>query len=323
MLKLVTTNVDASGTARLRNARVIGPRGWIVAEGDTYLPDHSWYRNAIDECPIYKRDALAVTERLGGVTLSLCTDWSANYGHVVFDAFSRVHLFDQAGYTWDDVSHVLIPELSSRGKQAMAERCGIPLDKAVTLGSSAVVECEELIAPTFPGVRRNTPPWVAEFWQKKAPNIEQKGRRLFISRRGSARTLINEDALAPVLAEFGFETIVSSDRVIGDRYPEAEIIIGPHGAALADILFCHPGSVLIELTPPGHIFPYYYTIADSVGMEYFSILGTYPSGDVGNTMTADFMVSPEELRATILSAEAVLRGERSSQRDQSALRSIA
>jgi capsular polysaccharide biosynthesis protein len=319
MLKLVAPGVAAAGVAMLRNARVVGPQGWVVAKGDTFLPDHSWYRDAVAECPIFKRGDLAVTERLSGVTLNLCTDWCTNYGHVVFDALARVDLFERSGYSWDDVTQVLVPDLSTSGKRAMAERCGIPLDKAVTLHADAVVSCDELIAPTFPGTRRNTPPWVAEFWQKLAPRSEQRGRRLYISRRGSARSVLNEEELAPVLHEFGFETIVSSEDAIADRYPEAEIVIGPHGAALTDILFCRPGSVLIELTPPGHVFPYYYTIADSVGMEYFSVLGRYPHADVENTMIADFRVSPQDLRTSIQSAELVLRGEVSATPRHSAL----
>ena len=134
---------------------------------------------------------------------------------------------------------------------------------------------------------------------------------------------MNEDELAPVLREFGFETIVSSDGMIGDLFPEAEIVIGPHGAALADILFCRRGSALIELTPPGHIFPYFYTIADSAGMEYFSILGRYQQTEVGNTMKADFMVSPEQLRSAILSAEAAVRCDSKECIAQTSVRSIA
>ena len=313
MLELVATVMPAAGVARLRNARVVSPQGWIVAEGDTYLPDHSWYGYRAGSCPIYLHDSLAPTARLPGVTLSLCTDWSGNYGHMLFDALPRVSLFERSGYTWDDVSHVLVPDLSSDGRKSAAQLCGIPPEKMVPLSTFSIVECEQLIAPTFPGLRCNSPTWVGEFWRSKSPHVPQQGRRLFLSRRGSRRTLINEEALTPILDAAGFETIITGADSIRDLLPQAEIIIGPHGAALTDVMFCHPGSVLIELTPPGHIEPYYYTAADSAGMSYFSILGAYPNGQCGDGNVDDFAIAPEILRQTIAAAETILRpGRRAS-----------
>ncbi len=303
MLELVATVLPAAGVARLRNARVISPQGWIVAEDDTYLPDHSWYGYRVGSCPIYLHDSLASTARLSGVTLNLCTEWSANYGHMMFDALSRVALFERSGYTWDDVSHVLVPDLSSEGRKSAVQLCGIPPEKMVALSSFSIVECEQLIAPTFPGLRCNSPTWVGEFWRSRSPHVPQQGRRLFLSRRGSRRTLIDEEALAPILDAAGFETIIPGTDAIRDLLPQAEIIIGPHGAALTDVVFCHPGSVLIELTPPGHIEPYYYTAADSAGMSYFSILGAYPNGQCGDGNVDDFVIAPEMLRQTIAAAE--------------------
>ncbi|MEO6865740.1 MAG: hypothetical protein ABI229_09810, partial [Gemmatimonadaceae bacterium] len=169
MLAMVPTVLPAAGVARLPNARVVGPQGWIVAEGDTYLPDHSWYGYAVGSSPVYFCDGLEPAARLSGVTLSLCTEWSENYGHMLFDALSRVSLFERSGYNWDDVSHVLVPNLSSEGRRSAAQLCGIPPDKMVALSAFSVVECEELIAPSFPGVRCNSPPWVGEFWRSRSP----------------------------------------------------------------------------------------------------------------------------------------------------------
>ena len=313
LLEMVATELPAAGVARLRNARVVCPHGWIVAEGDTYLPDHSWHGYAVGACPVYLCDGLESTARLSGVTLSLCTDWSPNYGHMMFDALSRVSLFERSGYSWDDVSQVLVPTLSSGGRESAAQLCGIPPEKMLTLNTFSVVECEELIAPTFPGVRCNNPTWVGEFWRSKSPPAPQQGRRLFLSRRGSKRTLLNEDALTPILEAAGFETIVPGVDAIRDLLSQAEIIIGPHGAALTDVMFCHPGSILVELTPPGHIEPYYYTAADSAGMSYFSILGTYPNGQCVDGNVDNFLIAPEVLKQTIAAADAMLQ----SRRDQS------
>ncbi len=307
MLRMVATVLPAAGVARLPNARVVSPQGWIVAEDDTYLPDHSWYGYDVGSCPIYLHDGLQPASRLSGVTLSLCSEWSDNYGHLLFDSLPRVSLFERAGYSWDDVTHVLVPDLSSEGRKSAAQLCGIPPEKMIALSKYSVVECDELIAPTFPGTRCNSPAWVGEFWRSRSPQVPRQGRRFFLSRRGSRRTLINEDALTPILEASGFETINTGNAAIRDLVSQAEIIVGAHGAALTDVMFCHPGSVLIELTPPGHVEPYYYTAADSAGMAYFSILGAYPNGRCENGNLDDFTIVPEVLNRTIAAAESLLQ----------------
>ena len=310
MLKLVAAELPAAGIARIRNARVVSPHGWVIAEDDTYLPDHSWHGYDVNACPIYNWYGLEATARLPGVTLNLVTDWSENYGHLLFDALPRVYLFEQAGYSWDDISHVLVPDMTSDGRRSAAELCGIPIDKMLPLSSFSVVECEELIVPTFPGVRCNSPRWVGEFWRSKSPPIPQQRRRIFLSRRGSRRTLTNESDLITVLEAFGFEIVVPSNAAIRNILPQAEIIVGAHGAALADVLFCNRDSVLVELTPPGHIEPYYYTAAESAGMSYFSILGTYPDDRHHDANLANFSILAKTLSDTLKEAEAALEEQR-------------
>lgn len=303
MLDHVAASLPAAGVASLENARVVAPQGWIIADDDTFLPDHCWYGSSRDECPIYKYHDLGAAKRLQGTTLTLASDWPANYAHMLFDGLSRASLFERAGYSWDDVTQVLVPDLASDGRRAAALLSGVPMDKVVTPTSFSVFQCDRLIAPTFPGVRRNTPPWVAKFWRSHSTIVPNGKRRLFISRRGFTRNIVNEAAIEAVLASCGFETIVSSDRSVRHQYSEAEIIVGAHGAALADVVFCSPGSVLIELTPPSHVYPYFYTAADSAGMVYFSILGSYDGRECDNPMTADFSIDPELLRSTIDAAE--------------------
>ncbi|MEO7102375.1 MAG: glycosyltransferase family 61 protein [Gemmatimonadaceae bacterium] len=307
MIARVAQTLPAAGVASLENARVVTPHGWIIASDDTFLPDHCWYGSERDECPIYRYQDLSPVTHLQGTTLTLASDWPANYAHMLFDGLSRTSLFEGAGYSWGDVAHVLVPDLGSEGRRTAAQLCGLPMDRIVAAESFSVVQCDRLIAPTFPGVRRNTPPWVASFWRSHVSNHPKGKRRLFISRRGFSRNITNEDAIESVLASCGFETIVSSDRSVRHHYSDAEIIVGAHGAALGDVVFCAPGAVLIELTPPDHVYPYFYTAADSARMVYYSILGSYDGRKCDNPMTADFSVDPELLRATIGAVELELQ----------------
>ncbi|MFD1883329.1 glycosyltransferase family 61 protein [Paracoccus pacificus] len=77
-------------------------------------------------------------------------------------------------------------------------------------------------------------------------------RRLLISRkRAASRKLIEEDLLLKALAPLGFEEFVAEGMSAIEQiaaFNSAEIIIGPHGAGQANMIFCNPDCHVIELT---------------------------------------------------------------------------
>ena len=273
MLDLVHDWGPSAGIAIIPRARIVSEDGWIVGPDDTFLPEHSWFGVAPIECPIYRANYVRQTSYLPGRSLTLASDFAvSNYGHTLLDALSRVHLFEAAGFQWDAIDHVIVPDLHTVGRQTLAGMAGIPADKIVNVTSFRVAKCETLIAPSFPGLRRETPEWVPQFWRKKAHTGVQRRRRIYISRKGQARSVQNEDEIISLLRTFGFETLVPGSGALHRYFQEAAIIVGTHGAALADLAFCSPGSVLIEFTPSRHVYPYFYTLADAAGMRFISIL---------------------------------------------------
>jgi hypothetical protein len=298
----LSPRVLAAGVAVLYEARVVSPAGWVVTKDDTFLPDHSWFGTAPEECPIYKSWNLRPEVTLKGRTLSLLSDWSSiNYGHTLLDAFSRVHLFEKASLgSWDELDHVLTRNVTSEGMKSLVQLAGIPAEKIYVTMDAKVIQCEELIAPTFPGTRRSSPAWVPEFWRSKAPPANgTRGRRLYITRKSGVRGVANEEEIAPLLLDFGFEVLDPADRARWHLFQEAEIVMGPHGAGVSDIIFCPRNATLIELVSPLHIYPYYYTAAEAAGVNYYSVLGSLPPGARGESQFMDFHISPAVLKGVL------------------------
>ena len=306
MLDLVHAWFPAAGLAVIPRARVVSAHGWIVGPEDTFLPDHSWFGAAPRECPLYRANCVRQSTFLPGRTLTLASDWAVlNYGHTLLDALARLELVEAAGIHWNEIDHVIIPDLHSEGRRSLAEMAGIPAGKILNVTSFRVARCETLIAPTFPGLRRQSPDWVPQFWRRKAHAVTPGRRRIYISRRGQARAVKNEDEVVSLLETFGFETIVPGTGAVYRHFQDAAVIVGPHGAALADIAFCSPGSVLIELTPSRHVYPYFYTAADAAGMRFISILAPSDEHDE-NSARADFYVPIDALSQALEGAMTVL-----------------
>ncbi len=51
-------------------------------------------------------------------------------------------------------------------------------------------------------------------------------------------------------------------------FAAASVIVSPHGAALANLVFATPGATVIELFPPSSVLPDYWRLASSAGVTY-------------------------------------------------------
>ena len=60
-------------------------------------------------------------------------------------------------------------------------------------------------------------------------------------------------------------------------FQSAEFIIGPHGAGLSNLLFCEPGTKVIEFMPSVELRPFFWVIAEKLnlvhGMQFCDSVG--------------------------------------------------
>jgi capsular polysaccharide biosynthesis protein len=98
------------------------------------------------------------------------------------------------------------------------------------------------------------------------------GRRLFIGRKGTKlRRLKNEDEIAAMLAQYGFETFTPSagdQRSQIEAFGAADIVVAVHGAALTNLVFCRPGTRVVEIFPSNFIKSPYLWLAAKLDLKY-------------------------------------------------------
>ena len=135
-----------------------------------------------------------------------------------------------------------------------------------------MVQADVLLVPSFPGHSLTYQPWLPAFLRRAAGfagDPRPPTRRLYISRRGSSREAIDEEAVQALLRERGFEIYEPSEHLSQpDDFRDAAIVVGAHGAGLANLAFCQPGSKVLELLPTDNAYPFYYSLAVSGDLEY-------------------------------------------------------
>lgn len=134
--------------------------------------------------------------------------------------------------------------------------------------------------------------------------LRRPTRRLLLSRRdATTRRLTNEHDVEAALGVHGFETIVPGSMTFAEQvaaFSSAQLVVAPHGAALANLAFAKPGTSVVELFPQASGSPCYRDIADAVGLRYARLTCPPPAAAIG-----DLHADISELLAIV---EPLLRG---------------
>lgn len=201
-------------------------------------------------------------EKLAGCWLSLLFSNQDNYYHCLVMNLGR--LFQMGLLEVEIVRGVLVPyhltDVEYRalevGLQLIFEERVIEIRK-VQWGQS--FEVERILFPwnAVSLALGYTHSGVISFFRRTVPLLMLPDvplpTRFYIDRRDAAnRILHNEDVLVEILEQQGF-AIIQLEYLSFDEqarlFSSAEYIIGAHGAGLANMVFCQPGTKIIELMP--------------------------------------------------------------------------
>jgi hypothetical protein len=153
-------------------------------------------------------------------------------------------------------------------------------------------------------------PWMYEYvrdlYKPIWENVSQiKGKYTYISRNKrdiKARRLLNEEELFGPLKEAGFSVYTMDTLTFEDQirlFRSSEIITGLHGAGMAWLIFCHPGTYLLEAAIVGgeeKHRPHYEDICVKSQIHYYRFTHTqYPEKEnYPGCVEDDCVVNSEE-----------------------------
>lgn len=117
--------------------------------------------------------------------------------------------------------------------------------------------------------------WLRERVAPARPS--RRDRRIWISRRPTQtrayRRVLNEGELLETLGALGFERHILEDLAIPEQielFHDAEIVVAPHGAGLANLVFS-TGANVLELFPSRWAVPHYYLLSKACGHRYAAL----------------------------------------------------
>jgi hypothetical protein len=272
---LTAPSIPAVGVLRLREASVNGINGLIETEDGERLTDLSWPSHIssahLEFPPLPAR-------RLEGTIASIGSPWaSSNHAHFLFDVLGRISLLRKLDFDFGAIDHFLCPPPPSALCNLLLSRSGIPPQKLLWLAPGKAYRAAEVIVPTYPGAARWYVPGPLDYVRSLGRGAGQPagtGRRIFIERPAHSRDFINKREILEVLAAHSFEVFGPSQFNSADLFfSDAELVVGTHGAGLANIAFCREGTGVLEIVPSAWQSPFYLSSGISLGLRYHCLSG--------------------------------------------------
>jgi capsular polysaccharide biosynthesis protein len=200
--------------------------------------------------------------------------------HWMLETVPKMYLFQKSGEL-DSNSYFIVPNKQLRYQREFLQHFGIDDDHIIDEESIHHVQADWLYLTSHIKYFDHHPRWSCDFlYDSMVRNSTRPHRRIFIS-RGDAhgkRVAENEKQLEEMLRRYGFESLQLSQFSIYEQaevFNSASIIVAVHGGGLSNLVFCQPGTEVIEIFPDQYVPHIYYDIADKRCLRYHYLL--FPS----------------------------------------------
>jgi len=235
-------------------ARAIDQNGIIELADGSLLAEPAWHPDIVEEW-LRRRRHRVRSRRQRGPWFSCLLEFSCNYYHWICDVLPRFSgVLDRLPA---DVRFVVPGAMAPWHWDSLAA-LGIPPSRCAQLPRDEAWAFDELYYAGPAAVCGDHDP-TAVAWLRDAVvgtigrSAGPADRRLYVTRRLTRRSIVNEDEFWPVMADAGFTLIEAERLTFVDQvraFASATCVVAPHGAGLANITWCPAPATVIEIVSP-------------------------------------------------------------------------
>ena len=217
-----------------------------------------------------------------GTTASLLNLAGGNYAHASLQVVPSFQLLSRV-VDLCAVDRYLVPSGAPTVVHDALAASGVPADRVEPVDEFApTFVCERLLCPTVLPDLAGMPPWAHSYMNDlfvpQGP-IDSPERIFVIRPPGTRRQIVNGDAVHRLLEAEGFTVTAMEGLTVREQaacFANAKVIVGEHGAALANLAYARPGTRVVELVPV-HTFSWVFPLlAVRSGLDHHVLVGTEP-----------------------------------------------
>jgi len=268
--------------------RLLGDIGTIISPDDYLLTDLFWESGPPNwhkrwrgrEHTAFNMIKLPPVHYVDGIVAVLSEQFSNCYYHWMLRILPRIHLYKESGFEIGNIDKFIINRCDRPFIKETIKKLAIPEEKIMESSKLLHIKARQLIVT---GYERVNYKWQCDFLRQvflgKGDRAKRdSARRIYISRSDApTKRIINEAEVIEFLKPFGFKPIILSSMSVAEQallFSEAEVVIGRHGAGLTNLVFCNPGTKIIEFFPYGSRKSAMYSIISrEIGLDYLQFSG--------------------------------------------------
>ncbi len=219
------------------------------------------------------------------------------YYHWIIDVLPKIALLQERHPDCDDFPFLVYPRTGTAYEAETLRMLGVPEDKLIDSRGYLSIQASRIAFSILPGWFEIQP--AVHLLRKRmiAHGTGGMGKMIYLTRAGRRRCL-NEAELSKALTNRGFTVVPDTPRSVAEQigiFHDAEVIVALHGAALTNLLWCKPGTRVIECFPEHYHPPYYRNLSVECGIDYNALPAEAPPADHWSAVSEDITVDLTEL----------------------------
>jgi hypothetical protein len=295
--------------AAIPGGRVYGDAGAAIAPDGRLLVDTAGIHPLLpfrerEGHAIWRVSAFSPPAALHGQVAVLAA-WHAgwNYFHWMFNVLPRLELLRLAGIGLSAVDLFVVNRPRLPFQHETLARLGLIGTRLLFADEGLHARADTLLVTSSLRFSGHYTPCVLAFLRREflaeGGTAPAARTRLYVSREDARhRRLVNEAECLDVLRPLGFEKVTLSGMAVRDQamlFSGAAVIVAPHGAGLANLVFCGPRTTVVELCSPSELRSHYLQLSHARGLEHHWVVGEHAGG------RQDFRVRPRVLARALRS----------------------
>lgn len=288
-LSIISDTIEARTLHSIENIRIFSQNGVLINAGNKIIGDLSpdFKPREQHEHRLLRYTGLPEPKKLEGHGFSFVSaaSWK-NYFHWLVDTLPTARFIN-----WDDYDYILAPHCRKYHTYSY-EALGIPLDKIIPLEHDSHYEVEKLSHIPRGGVAL-VPDEAIQYLRDlfKVQPSSNASRKLYLSRNdGWRRRITNEEEVFSALKPYGYEHVIIGNRTIKEQaelFSQATHVVGPHGAAMTNLVFSSNQTKLMECFSGTFMFPHFYHLCATLRQPYLAHWTENPNDDPDGPIDLD------------------------------------
>lgn len=260
----------------LHDAGVLGDEGFVYSMRSriAVLETAGHWHGPPERNPRLAAPCSALAIPLPGVSFSLLQRFSSSFYHFLIETLPRLS-FPRPPHL--KIDRYLVPEAARSHASRWLSFAGLSPESLHFVKPLDHFACEQLVFSNELVPWQQPTTWavgaVRDVLHVPSPSLSASkatpGRAIFLTRKNAyERHLRWEDELLgtlPWLERIDPAGLEPTDQI--KLFASADLIVAPHGAGLSNVVFCRPGTRVVELFPSFPILPLYTRLAHASGCE--------------------------------------------------------